>query len=81
MVAGTVKSGSISPNSSLLLGPDPGTGAFAPAVVRSVHYNRLPVGRVVAGQTAALALKKVKRQQVRLLGGGCFGGLLPPVGG
>ena len=33
-------------------------------VVKSVHYKRLPVGRVVAGQTAALALKKVKRTQV-----------------
>jgi hypothetical protein len=28
------------------------------------HYKRLPVGQVVAGQTAALALKKVKRAQV-----------------
>jgi len=28
------------------------------------HYKRLPVGQVVAGQTAALALKKIKRAQV-----------------
>lgn len=33
-------------------------------MVKSVHYKRLPVGRVVAGQTAALALKRVKRHQV-----------------
>ena len=33
-------------------------------VVKSVHYKRLPVGRVVAGQTAALALKRIKRHQV-----------------
>ena len=34
--------------------------------VKSIHYKRLPVGLVVAGQTAALALKKVKRHQVGL---------------
>jgi hypothetical protein len=106
VVAGTVKRGVIAPNSTLLLGPDIGDGSFKPVTVKSVHYKRLPVGRVrvplqpspytcttpgrqallpapstsghspripmhpprlqvVAGQTAALALKKVKRGQVR----------------
>lgn len=65
VVAGTVKRGVISPNTALLLGPDIGDGSFKPASIKSIHYKRLPVAQVVAGQTAALALKKVKRNQVR----------------
>ncbi|KAI7839256.1 hypothetical protein COHA_006954 [Chlorella ohadii] len=78
VVAGTVKRGVIAPNSQLLMGPDIADTTFKPVVrsccmgpgaasgvVKSVHYKRLPVGRVVAGQTAALALKRVKRHQVR----------------
>jgi GTPase len=45
-------------------GPDIGDGTFKPAAIKSIHYKRLPVSQVVAGQTAALALKKVKRSQV-----------------
>lgn len=65
VVAGTVKRGVITPNTPLLLGPDIGDGSFKTAAIKSIHYKRLPVGQVVAGQTAALALKKVKRAQVR----------------
>lgn len=65
VVAGTMKRGVIATNSSLLLGPDIGDGSFRPAAIKSIHYKRLPVNQVVAGQTAALALKKVKRNQVR----------------
>jgi hypothetical protein len=42
------------------------------------HYKRLPVGQVVAGQTAALALKKVKRAQVGGGDKGCWGAALDP---
>ncbi|KXZ51478.1 hypothetical protein GPECTOR_12g441 [Gonium pectorale] len=65
VVAGTVKRGIITPNTMLLLGPDIGDGSFKSASIKSIHYKRLPVGTVVAGQTAALALKKTKRSQVR----------------
>lgn len=65
VVAGTVKKGIITPNMSLMLGPDPGDGSFSKVAVKSIHYKRLPVQQVVAGQTAALALKKIKRSQVR----------------
>ncbi|KAG2455073.1 hypothetical protein HYH02_000895 [Chlamydomonas schloesseri] len=65
VVAGTVKRGVITPNTMLLLGPDIGDGSFKSAAIKSIHYKRLPVGTVVAGQTAALALKKTKRSQVR----------------
>jgi GTPase len=71
VVAGTVKRGVISAASSLLLGPDIGDGSFRAAAIKSIHYKRLPVQQVVAGQTAALALKKVKRSQV----GGWWGGV------
>ncbi|KAK9810446.1 hypothetical protein WJX72_010850 [[Myrmecia] bisecta] len=65
VVAGTVKSGVIHTNATLLLGPDVGDGSFKATAIKSIHYKRLPVTKVVAGQTAALALKKVKRSAVR----------------
>lgn len=65
VVAGTVKSGVIGVNSTLLLGPDIADSSFKPIAIKSIHYKRMVVDKVVAGQTAALALKKVKRNQVR----------------
>mmetsp|Transcript_23542 Transcript_23542/g.65268 ORF Transcript_23542/g.65268 Transcript_23542/m.65268 type:complete len:580 (+) Transcript_23542:416-2155(+) len=65
VVAGTLKKGVIKTNSTLMLGPDIGDGSFHPSSVKSIHYKRMPVTQVVAGQTAALALKKVKRSSVR----------------
>ncbi|KAK9862034.1 hypothetical protein WJX84_006471 [Apatococcus fuscideae] len=65
VVAGTVKRGVINTNASLLMGPDIGDGTFKQTAIKSIHYKRLPVTQVVAGQTAALALKRVRRNQVR----------------
>jgi len=65
VVAGTVKSGTLRVNDSLLLGPDIGDATFKTAAVKSIHYKRLQVEEVIAGQTAALALKKVKKTSVR----------------
>jgi GTPase len=65
VIAGTVKKGVISTNTPLLLGPTVGDGSFQPTAIKSIHYKRLPAPKVVAGQTAAFALKKVKRSQVR----------------
>jgi GTPase len=59
VVAGTVKKGVLSINSPVLLGPDIRDGSFWKASIKSIHYKRLPVSEAVAGQTAALALKKV----------------------
>lgn len=64
VVAGTTTSGSISLGQTLNLGPD-GHGKFVKAQVKSVHYKRTPVRRVVAGQAGSLALKKIKRSAVR----------------
>lgn len=52
-------------NQKILLGPGIGDGNFTVTAVKSIHYKRMPVGQVVAGQTAAIALKKVKRSAVR----------------
>ena len=46
VVAGTLKQGIISTNSTLLLGPSPTDGTFKPAAVKSIHYKRLPVSKV-----------------------------------
>ena len=51
---------------TLLMGPDIEGGLFKPVSIKSIHYKRMPVTHVVAGQTAALALKKTKKNQVRL---------------
>jgi GTPase len=65
VVAGTLTAGVLTSNTSLVLGPDPTDGQFKPAAIKSLHYKRVPAVRVVAGQAAALALKKVKRGAVR----------------
>lgn len=43
-----------------MLGPSIADGSFAPVAIKSIHYKRLSVPEVVAGQTAAVALKKVR---------------------
>ena len=65
VVAGTVKQGVITTNTPILLGPDIGNGSFTACGIKSIHYKRLPVERVVAGQSASFCLKKIKRSQVR----------------
>ena len=49
VVAGTVKQGVIHTNSTLLLGPQVGDGAFRPTAIKSIHYKRLPVSTVSLG--------------------------------
>ncbi|EIE25284.1 GTP binding protein [Coccomyxa subellipsoidea C-169] len=65
VVAGTVKRGTLVQGASLLLGPHAGDASFKLTAIKSIAYKRLPVTRVVAGQTAALALKRVKRSSLR----------------
>jgi len=64
VVAGTTVSGSVSAGQVLALGPD-SSGHFTKVQVKSVHYKRTPVKKVVAGQAGSLALKKVKRPMIR----------------
>ena len=46
VVAGTVKSGVIRNNSSLLLGPDMTDAGFKPTAVKGIHYKRLLISEV-----------------------------------
>ena len=48
VVAGTMRGGTVLPNSNLLLGPDK-TGAFKPIVVKTIHHKRVPVESAVSG--------------------------------
>jgi GTPase len=64
VVAGCCTSGSVRVGQTLHLGPD-GHGHFSSVSVRSIEYKKVQVKRLVAGQSGALALKKVKRSQVR----------------
>ena len=66
VVAGTLLAGVLTETTPrLLVGPDPGDSGFKPVALKSIHYKRVPATRVVAGQAAALALKKIKRSAVR----------------
>eukprot|EP01112_Ceratiomyxa_fruticulosa_P022732 TRINITY_DN8428_c0_g2_i1.p1 TRINITY_DN8428_c0_g2~~TRINITY_DN8428_c0_g2_i1.p1 ORF type:complete len:786 (-),score=195.73 TRINITY_DN8428_c0_g2_i1:107-2464(-) len=64
VISGTVMTGTITVNDTFLLGPDQ-VGEFVPVTIKSIHTKRLPVKQVRAGQTASLALKKIKRAGLR----------------
>jgi GTPase len=48
VVAGTLKAGTVVPNTTLMLGPDK-TGKFTTVVVKSIHHKRTPVETAVSG--------------------------------
>lgn len=48
VVAGTMRSGTVLPNTTLLLGPDK-TGNFKPVLVKSIHHKRTPVDIAISG--------------------------------
>lgn len=64
VVSGTVLKGLIKAGEVLLIGPDP-LGKFEPIQIKSMHRKRMIVKEVRAGQSAALALKKIKRSNIR----------------
>uniref|UniRef100_H2ZBE9 GTP-binding protein 1 n=1 Tax=Ciona savignyi TaxID=51511 RepID=H2ZBE9_CIOSA len=64
VVSGTIMKGCINSGDVLLLGPDL-LGKFESIQIKSIHRKRMPVKEVRAGQTAAFALKKVKRSHIR----------------
>jgi selenocysteine-specific translation elongation factor len=64
VVSGTLVQGTVTTNQNLLLGPDD-FGKFISVSVKSIHTNRLPTGSARAGQSVALALKRIKRSQTR----------------
>jgi len=64
VVGGTMLRGGFALRDHLVIGPD-SLGGFAPVQVRSIHNKRVAVSRVSAGQSVTVALKKLKRSQVR----------------
>ena len=61
VVAGTMKSGKVVPNTTLLLGPDK-TGKFNPVVVKSIHHKRTPVDEALSGQAVCFGIKAVDKK-------------------
>lgn len=62
--AGTLMSGTVTIDDELLLGPDE-FGNFQEVKIKSIHNKRLQVKRVVAGQTATFALRRIQRSAFR----------------
>ncbi|KAF1815013.1 P-loop containing nucleoside triphosphate hydrolase protein [Eremomyces bilateralis CBS 781.70] len=64
VVSGVVKSGVIHSGDTILVGPD-STGAFATTKVRSIERKRIQAAVCSAGQSASLALRGIRRKDVR----------------
>ncbi|KAF1835578.1 GTP-binding protein 1 [Decorospora gaudefroyi] len=64
VVSGVVKSGVIHTADTVLIGPD-GLGQFQTTKVRSIERKRIQVPGCSAGQSASLALRNVRRKDVR----------------
>ena len=65
VVSGVVTSGSIRVGDQLLLGPVDNHGKFIPTLVRGIQRKRVTLSVGSAGQAVSLALKKVKRADIR----------------
>lgn len=62
VVSGLVKSGTIKINSQLLMGPNK-MNEYKQILVRSIHFNRVPVDEVYVGQFCCLAVRPVKKKE------------------
>jgi GTPase len=62
VVSGTITSGIIRKNSTLLLGPF-SDGTFIPTLARSLRYMRTPVESVEAGRSCCVALKSLAKKK------------------
>ena len=65
VVSGVITAGTIKVGDSLLLGPTDNHGRFIPTVVRGVQRKRVNLPFGIAGQAVSLALKKIKRSEIR----------------
>ena len=64
VVSGTMIQGVVRAGDTLLIGPD-NLGAFSPQVVKSIYRKRMPAKELRAGQNGTLALKKIRRRDIR----------------
>lgn len=56
-----MKSGTVTPGTTLLLGPDK-LGKFNSIVVKSIHHKRTPVDVAVSGQAVCFGIKVVDKK-------------------
>jgi elongation factor 1-alpha len=61
VVAGTVKSGTVRTNQSLLLGPDR-SGQFRQINIRSIHVKRTLVDQAISGQSACFNIRGIGKK-------------------
>jgi GTPase len=64
VVSGVVKSGEIHAGDTIVVGPD-SNGHFTTTKVRTIERKRINVPGCSAGQSASLALRNVRRKEVR----------------
>ncbi len=64
VVAGTLMSGTVAIDDELMLGPDE-FGNFKEVKIKSIQNKRIQVKRVVAGQTATFAIRRIQRAAIR----------------
>ncbi|KAF2710259.1 hypothetical protein K504DRAFT_377907 [Pleomassaria siparia CBS 279.74] len=64
VVSGVVKSGAVHTGDTILIGPD-SLGQFTTTKVRTIERKRIQVPGCSAGQSASLALRNVRRKDVR----------------
>lgn len=62
VVSGTLNSGTLHTNSTLLLGPQ-SDNSWTQVLVRSLHYKRVLCSSVSAGQSCAISIRAVKRKE------------------
>lgn len=62
VVSGLLKSGTVKINSQLLMGPNK-MNEYKQVAIKSIHFNRVPVSEVYAGQFCCLALKALKKKE------------------
>lgn len=62
VVSGLLKSGTVKINSQLIMGPTK-MNEYKYVLVKSIHFNRVPVDEVYAGQFCCLAIKSVKKKE------------------
>lgn len=64
VVSGVVRSGVVHAGDTVQIGPD-SLGQFTTTTIKSIERKRIPVNVCSAGQSAAFALKRVRRREVR----------------
>ncbi|MDG7051752.1 MAG: hypothetical protein JRN19_04805 [Nitrososphaerota archaeon] len=64
VVSGLVEAGAMLVGEEMMVGPDT-TGNFVTFRVISVHKNRMPIDRAVAGQYITLGMGRIKRDVIR----------------